>query len=241
MTLDLSRSYLSRLPQTYRYLGRYQEGEIEISTDPAVIKAVVQTRKSKTFARARPTDCLENSFDHVGIVFEDEYLLVVRDPVTFKNGKTGSYLRVFERAVLTGQAGVVILPVRNNLIYFNRIFRHATRQWEIELPRGYRDEGCSLEEAVEIELSQEVGIEMDSIRSLGEIHPNTGLLVGSVQAYFVTLAPGDASSAPEDGESISETLALSLADVHQKVIAGEIKDGFTLSALYLAQVLKLIG
>ncbi|NJL40554.1 MAG: NUDIX hydrolase [Leptolyngbyaceae cyanobacterium SM1_4_3] len=167
--------------------------------------------------------------------------MVVRDAVVFKGGKAGSYIRIFERPALTGQTGVVILPVRDDLVYFNRIFRHTTRQWEIELPRGYREDNSSLEEAVEIELLQEVGLQIESIHNLGEIQPSTGLLASSVQAYLVTLLPGEAQPDPEDGESISETLALTLNEVDQKIINGEIRDGFTLSALCLAQVRNLIG
>lgn len=228
--------YLSYLPDQSRSLGCHKLGEIEILTDPESISSVMKSRKLKKRPQGYREKSLGDGFEDIGIVFEDEYLLVVRDAVIFKNGKLGSYIRIFERSALTGQTGVVILPVRDNLIYFNRIFRHTTRQWELELPRGYREENNSLEEAVEIELLQEVGLRIESMRNLGEIQSNTGLLAGSVQAYLVTLLPGEAQSDPEDGESISNTLALTLNEVNQKIINGDIRDGFTLSTLYLAQV-----
>jgi ADP-ribose pyrophosphatase len=233
-------NYLYYLPNQSHPLGSHKLGEIEISTDPEVISSVVNSRKSKQRPQGYQSNPLNDRFEDIGIVFEDEYLLVVRDAVVFRNGKVGSYLRILERPALTGQAGVVILPIRDGLIYLNKIFRHTTRQWEIELPRGYREENNSLEEAVEIELLQEVGLKIESICNLGEIQSNTGLLVGSVQAYLVNLLPGKAQSDPEDGESISGTLALTLNEVNQKIINGEIRDGFTLSALYLAQVRNLI-
>lgn len=233
-------SYLSYLPDQSRPLGCHKVGEIEISTDPKVINSVIESRRSKKRPRSYQNDPLNDRFEDIGIVFEDEYLLVVRDAVVFRNGKSGSYVRIFERSGLTGQAGVVILPIRDGLIYLNKIFRHATRQWELELPRGYREDDSSLEETVEVELLQEVGLKIDSICNLGEIQSNTGILAGSVQAYLVTLLSGEAQPDPEDGESISDTLALTLDEVNQKILNGEIRDGFTLSALYLAQIRNLV-
>lgn len=233
-------SYLSYLSDQSSTLGCHKTGEIEISTDPEVIDSVIKSRQSKKNLQEQQDRLLQNSQVEIGIVFEDEYLLIIRDAVIFRNGKIGSYIRIVERSSLSGKTGVVILPLRNNLIYLNKIFRHATRRWELELPRGYREDNCSLEETVKIELRQEIGLKVRSVFNLGEIQPNTGLLAGSVQAYLVTLLDGEAQAEPEDGESISDTLALTVSEINEKIINGEIRDGFTLSALYLAQVRNLI-
>ena len=60
----------------------------------------------------------------------------MRDPVRFPSGKLGTYLRILEPSALDGAAGVVLLPVRDNVIFLREVFRHATRRWELELPRG---------------------------------------------------------------------------------------------------------
>lgn len=233
-------NYLFYLSNQSSTLGCHKVGEIEISTSPEIIDSVINSRKSKQRPQGYQSNSLNDKFADIGIVFEDEYLLVVRDAVIFRNGNIGSHIRIFERSALTGKVGVVILPIRNGLIYLNKIFRHTTRQWELELPRGYREENNSLEETVEIELLQEVGLKIESVCNLGEVQSNTGLIAGSVQAYLVNLLPGVAKSDPEDSESISDTFTLTLDEVNQKVINGEIRDGFTLSALYLAQVRNLI-
>jgi ADP-ribose pyrophosphatase len=237
---SVSDTYLSCLHNQSHPLGSHQDGEIEISIDPNIIDSAVKSRKDKKFSPTCQDTSFRKLFDGIGIVFEDEYLLVVRDAVIFRTGNVGTYIRVLERATLTGQTGVVILPIRDNLIFLNRIFRHATRRWEIELPRGYREEGDSPEKTVGIELLQEVGLEIDAIVNLGEIQPNTGLLAGSVQAYAVKLLPGQTKAAPEEGESISDTLTLTLDQVKQKILTGEIRDGFTISALYLAEIHNVI-
>ncbi|BAS56815.1 NUDIX hydrolase [Leptolyngbya boryana NIES-2135] len=231
-----SNHYLSRLPEQFRYLGNYKSGEIEIATDSEVIGTVQAKLRSKSIASSESAP----QASETGIVFEDDYILVIRDPVIFKNGQAGTYLRIIERASLTGKAGVVMLPVRDNLVYLNKIFRHATRHWELECPRGYREESQTLEEAVEAELSQELGLEIDAIYNLGEVYSNTGLLAGSAQAYFVRLKPGDAAPCPEEGESISDTVTLTTQEVKAKIRSGEIRDGFTLSVLQLAQAHDLL-
>jgi ADP-ribose pyrophosphatase len=231
-----SNHYLSDLPEQFRYLGDHRLGEIEIATDSEVIEAV-QTKLQSKISTSKFSTLQGNE---TGIVFEDDYILVIRDPVIFKNGRTGTYLRIVERASLTGKAGVVMLPVRENLVYLNKIFRHATRQWELECPRGYREESQTLEEAVKIELLQELGLEIDTVHNLGEIYSNTGLLAGSAQSYFVRLKPGDAAPCPEEGESISETVKLTFQEVKAKIRSGEIRDGFTLSVLQLAQAHDLL-
>lgn len=232
--------YLTCLPNQSHPLGQHLAGEIEISSAQDIVDSVIRDRKSKQGSIEYLNNDLEKDFPNIGIVFEDEYLIVVRDAVIFKNGKSGSYIRIFERSSLTGRAGAVILPIRDNRIFLNKIFRHTTRQWEIELPRGYREDGDTIEETVEIELIQEVGLEVEKITDLGEIHCNTGLVVGSVQAYLVELSAGETKSNPEDGESISDTLTLTLDEVNEKIINGEIRDGFTLSALHLAKIRNLL-
>ncbi|MCA9450316.1 MAG: hypothetical protein KC931_24550, partial [Candidatus Omnitrophica bacterium] len=75
-------SYLDRLPEHLRTAGDHSAGEIEIlppGDDPAF-----------------------------GILYEDKYILLVRDRVRFPNGKEGGYLRIIYPAELTGgRAGPV--------------------------------------------------------------------------------------------------------------------------------------
>jgi len=223
------KSYLLGLPKEARYEGRHERGEIEIVTDPAETKRIAFSRHELISGVA-----LEQTSLDIGVVFRDEYITVVRDPVRFPNGKTGTYLRIIERADDVGPVGVVMVPVRAGLVYLNEIFRHATRSWEVECPRGYREKGYTPEEAARKEIREELGFDTIEVVKLGTIKPNTGLLASVVEVFLVRLAPGTPVPSPESGEAFGSTIALTVAELYELIGAGKLQDGFTLAALALS-------
>ena len=74
----------------------------------------------------------------IGIVLEDEYIIVVRDPVKFPSGTTGTYLRIFERSGLDGPDGIIYL----RMVF---VMLHVTGNWNV------------LSEAVKQEITEEFG------------------------------------------------------------------------------------
>lgn len=227
---------LTRRAMATEYRGDHTSGEIEIVTDPPTIALIAGQRRRRTEELKLPEGAAE-----VGTVFEDEYIIVRRDPVRFPQGSTGTYLRVIERAALDGAAGVVMLPVRDGLLYLRHIFRHPTRAWELECPRGFREKGFDPTEMVHKEMAEEIGIAVENIVPLGAINANSGLLAGNAQAFWVMLAPGDPQPQPEEGEAFGDIVKLSFDEVMTKIRDGEIRDGFTLSALQLAQAHNLLS
>jgi ADP-ribose pyrophosphatase len=225
--------YLHQLPKNAQYIGDHKNNEIEIIEDQEQISDIIEKRWQRIENSNLSDKIMEGN--ELGIVFEDEYIIVVRDPVIFPIGKTGTYLRIFERSSIDGPAGVVILPFRDGLIYLRRIFRHALRQWELECPRGFRPKGLSPSEIARREISEEIGIEIKSIQEIGTINPNSGLLVGAAQAYWVILEPGESNPNPEEGEAFGDIIPLTVDQLMEKIRDGEIRDGYTLSALQLAQ------
>ena len=71
----------------------------------------------------------------VGIIYQDAYLRIIRDAVLFPDGKKGIYLRLIEP--VDHASGVIVLPVYQGQILLIRHFRHATRTWHLEIPRGF--------------------------------------------------------------------------------------------------------
>ena len=63
-------------------------------------------------------------------------------------------------------------------MYLREIFRHATRRWELECPRGFRKSGMTAAETETQEIAEELGLEIEGMHYLGEINGNTGLLAG---------------------------------------------------------------
>ena len=85
------------------------------------------------------------------------------------------------------------------------------------------------------EIAEELGFGVKNIYDLGSINSNTGLLAVAVQAYWVLLEEGQTNPHPEEGEAFGAIVALTPSQLKEKICAGEIQDGFTLSALQLAQ------
>jgi ADP-ribose pyrophosphatase len=219
--------YLEQLPAGARITGDTRAGEIEVVTEPAMRADIAKERG----VFVDTGDAYSNG---LGIVFEDKYVLVVRDPVRFPSGATGTYLRIFERSGLDGASGVVVVPVRNGEIFLRRVFRHATRAWELECPRGFRNSGESPEQSVRRELEEELGIAARDVLPLGQVMPNTGLLASAVDSYVAYLQNGDPDSRPEAQEAFGEIIRVSPAELRHLISTGEIRDGITLAAIMQA-------
>ncbi len=208
---------------------------IQILSDSAKIEAVRTMRKESGRDWA---EC--KNFEDLGIVFQDEYILVVRDPVEFSTGQLGTYLRVFERPGLDGSAGAAILPRSDNAFCFLRTFRHATQSWELELPRGWREPNESTEQAARRELKEETGLEAKSLTFLGQIHPNSGLLASSVELFFADCEGSISNSSSEDAEDSNTIEWIQLSSLGSWIAEGRIRDAFSLSALLYAKVKRLV-
>ena len=109
--------YLQKLPESTRYAGDAGEGEIEIID-----------KKEAPKIRAR-----------TGILIEDKLHFFVRDAVKFPSGEVRTQMRVIGCTMSDGPSGVVALASRDGKIYLREMFRHATRRWELETPRGQRE------------------------------------------------------------------------------------------------------
>lgn len=227
------REYLDCLPETARYLGRSSDGEIEILVDEDSIATALKVRAERVGGSVERSS--------IGIVFQDEYVTLVRDAVRFPNGSLGTYLRVVEQAALDiGENGVVLLPIWDGCIVLRRVFRHATRQWEIEAPRGMIDQGEDRLQAAERELDEELGVGAETLIPLGVITANSGLLLGVTAVYAVTLASDDIQDRPDEPEALGEILRIPFAQIFATVQAGEIRDAHTLSAITMAMAAGLL-
>ncbi|WP_457601553.1 NUDIX hydrolase [Hydrogenivirga sp.] len=108
----------------------------------------------------------------------------------------------------------------------------------IELPRGGRIEGETFEETAIREALEETGYRIRSPRFIGYIHPGTGLIVSTVAVYYAKVSEDDRIGMPCKEESYGLTF-LSPEQAYELIRQGEIRDGFTLSALFL-YVLKAL-
>ena len=197
--------------------GSHKKGEIEIITDAKEIdqlEAEVKNRLLKKHSKQ-----IAKEWSRTGIVAEDKYWIWVRDPVIFPSGYKGTYNRIIWRSALDGPQGVAVIPItKNKQIALNLNYRHATRSWEIEIPRG----GClpneTAADGAKRECMEEIGLEIDNLLLLGDLAPDSGL-TSTVTPVFLGEVQSVQVSNPEKSEAILDAIFLS----HEDLLNGFLK------------------
>jgi ADP-ribose pyrophosphatase len=170
----------------------------------------------------------------VGIAYRDQYLLLLRDAVRFPDGSLGTYIRFVD--ISPSVPGVAILPVYQEQILLLRHFRHATRTWHYEIPRGFGIEG-TVEANARRELEEEIGASASRLISLGLMYPDTGISSQQVALLFAEVAY---YGQVEIAEAITELLPTPVPVFERMIRQNEISDGFTLAAYARAKVYGLL-
>lgn len=206
------RKLMRSEPELFRNSG--EQGEIRILTDQ---KEILQVERQ-----------LQRE---IGIVYEDEYIRLVRDAVVFPDMSKGTYIRILPRR---SESAVAVLPVSGGRILLLRHFRHSLRKWMWEIPRGFGEYGLTAEENAEKELREETGIKEIRLEYLGRICPDSGMSSDQVSVFF-TEFPADCQLRKQDErEAVSEYRLISRKELREMAQSGEMIDGFTLSAVALA-------
>lgn len=195
---------LKDCPLLVQNLGNSEKGEIEVILDEERM-ALIEEKTGRD----------------VGVVKEDRYWIWVNDACKFPSGKEGVYGRILWVGGLHRQdPAIAVVPVTSEgKIVLNCNFRHATRSWEIELPRGLVNAGETAEEAAIREVVEEQGRTIISICRLAEVTPDTGV-VGVVVPLFLAKVEHIKAHAQEESEAIEEILELSPAEIKQAFSRG---------------------
>lgn len=226
--MDTQAEYLELTKTRPSLFANVPDG-IEILLDEAGIRMAQAHMAQILEARGQPSD-----WARVGIAYRDQYLLLLRDAVRFPDGSPGTYIRLVDQ--YPGVLGVVILPVYQGQILLIRHFRHATRSWHLEIPRGFGIDG-STENNAKRELEEETGATVSRLISLGDTYPDTGMTSSRVALFYAEV---EAYGQPELGEAISDILPTTLAEFEHMVRENEINDGFTLAAYARAKAAGLL-
>lgn len=199
------------------------DAEIELVTDPELAETARAEVRARLMRNGQPPEWAET-----GVVFQDQYVVIHRDPVRFPGGGLGTYLRI---ELAHPRPGVAVLPRLGGKTVLLRHFRHATRTWHWEIPRGFCDGSETLEAAAHRELMEEIGASAVRIFHLGRFHPDTGLMSHSIELF---LAEIDALGALERREGISTAQVVADEELLDWIQQGLIDDGITLTAVSLA-------
>jgi ADP-ribose pyrophosphatase len=193
---------MSSYPHLVRQ-GDIAKGEIAIVLDPEKMAAIERSAGRE-----------------VGIVYRDKYWIWVNDACQFPNGQYGVYGRILSTKAIEGITGVAVMPIlKNGKVALICNFRHATRTWEIELPRGRVDLGESIEEAAKREVLEETGLNVDQLVLLGSMPPDTGMS-STVAPIFAAHVVSQSQSTPEPSEAIEGVFELSIDEIRKAFVSG---------------------
>jgi ADP-ribose pyrophosphatase len=197
--------------------------------EPTLVDAAEASERARLASRGLP-----ESWGSTGVVYADPYTLVVRDAVRRPDGSLGTYARTIPAS---GAAGAAILPVIGGQVVLLRHFRHATRAWHLEIPRGFGEPGVSAADQARQELREEIGADADSLTGLGPFHSNTGMASDQVELFLAEIHEfGD----PQTAEGISLVETCPPDRVGQLIDSGEISDSFTIGAFTRAWLRGLL-
>ncbi len=210
------------------------EGAIfTILLDEHEIDQVEEGARGRLRAKGMPEEWAQ-----VGIAYQDQYLFILRDAVRFPDDSTNTYIRVVDPE--GGAHGVIVLAMHQGNVLLLNHFRHATRRWHLEIPRGFGEPGLSGEENARRELEEEIGSSAASITRLillGGAYPDTG---AGTELDDMFLAEVSDYQRPDKNEAISEIRPVPIAQFEEMIRTGEIADGYTLTAYALAKAKGLL-
>ena len=178
-----------------------------------------------------------SSWFDLGVLAEDEWVLVLRDLVIMPNGRYGRYIRSINKTSIANAAGndVVIFPILNNEVVLVKHFRHEKRDWLWEVPRGFGEPGLSPEQNARKELMEETNLGITRIIPIGGIlHDNTYDYV----VYFYAETHGNVII--DEEESIGGYRIVSIPVLKDMILNGEIKDPYTIQAYTFTKLRMLI-
>lgn len=182
----------------------------------------------------------------IGIIYQDQYVVMLRDLVEDASGRPFGYMRLLNKPALSGNRGVVILPLveasgESQKVLLIRTFRHALRSSTIELPRGFGEAGLDGAASARKELREETGYEAQECRYLGTIQPDSGLMNNPAEVYVTYLSGRAARPLPESAEIIEANVVLTLAELEREIARGAITDAYTLATMMLAKAKGLLS
>ncbi len=223
----------SLLKEKFPALFNNDDTPIRIILDSTAIEMWQAERRKELEKLDQP-----KAWADIGVILDDRFVVILRDLVEFPGGFRDGYLRVFNRGGLEGGAsGVVVLPEKDGKIAIMRQFRHSTRDWHWEIPRGFGESGLSAEENASKEIKEEIHGEIKELIDLGRYHNNTGL-----EGHFVNLfmAKMDFVGEVETTEGIESIRWVSVKEFENMVANEEITDGFSIAAYTRAKLKSVI-
>lgn len=161
-------------------------------------------------------------------VYENRFGVLFDDAVTFPSGTRGTYLRF----VWKSPYYVAVLPVLpDGRVVLVRAFRHALRDWCIEVPKGFGRENALPVEVAREELDEETGFDCEQFESCGTIVTDPAFVATPCHMFRAQLTGNRRAPRHETTEAIADLLICSPDEINDIRSTGGIQDAITLLLL----------
>ncbi len=130
--------------------------------------------------------------------------------------------------------GAAVLAVKETgEAYFVRQYRHPVAESLLEIPAGKLDQGESPLDCATRELAEEVGVKANEFRRIAAYYSTPGFTSEKLYLYLATGLEQIERQQQEDEDL--DVILIPLKEAIKMARCGEIKDGKTLIALFLAE------
>jgi ADP-ribose pyrophosphatase len=221
------------LINTHKHLFRNMDDDyLKIELEKEKIKAWTDIRKKELSKNGEP-----ENWGKIDLVYEDPFIIILRDLVVDPSGSQYSYIRILNRAALDHGPAVVVMPEYKGKLVLQKQYRHPIRKWSWEFPRGFGENNVPAMKNAEKEIMEEIGGQIEEIRELGKYCSNTGLEANEVIMFFAKLR---SIGRPNTDEAITQIKLMTSLEVEGMIKDNTIVDGFTIGAYTKAKLMGLI-
>ncbi len=206
------------------------EGGITILLGEDEIREVEAYMVQKLEAKGLPAE-----WARVGIAYQDQYGMILRDAVRFPGGALGTYIRFIGN--VDGGPGAIMLPLYQGQVLLVRRFHHATRTWHLEIPIKLGMKGLSGEENARRVLVEEIGATASRLIPIGELEEGPGLTENPAELFYAEI---ESYGEVNTHEGITEVLQVTVPEFERMIRESEITDSFTIIAYLRAKLQALL-
>ena len=169
------------------------------------------------------------------IVYQNKWMTVREDKIRRASGAEGIY------GVVDKPDFAVILAFQDGDVYLVEQYRYAIGERQAEFPQGTWESNPEADHLLLAagELQEETGLRADKMEYIGFQYLAYGFCSQGYHIYFATdLTQGDASLDPEEEGLTSRKV--SVDQLEEMILSGEIKDSTTVNVFALARLKGLI-
>jgi ADP-ribose diphosphatase len=159
-------------------------------------------------------------------IYRGKVFDVRQDQMRLPNGK------VMQLDIVEHPVAVVLVPVdTEGNIWLIRQYRHSAEGEILELPAGVTEDNEPVEDSARRELREEIGMQANAIRLIGEFFIAPGYTTEYLYIYLATeLTP---APLPMDEDEFIEVIPTPIREAFAMAQNGQIRDAKTLAALLL--------